>query len=51
LHACRSTLEDPHIRLELFLSLISAIFMMLISKKFIERVERKEMTGEVPGTL
>jgi ABC-type polysaccharide/polyol phosphate export permease len=39
------------IRLELFLSLISAIFMMLISKKFIERVERKEMTGEVPGTL
>jgi hypothetical protein len=24
---------------------------MLISKKFIERVERKEMTGEVPGTL
>jgi hypothetical protein len=24
---------------------------MLISKKFIERVERKEMTGEVSGTL
>ena len=39
------------LRLEFFLSLISSILMLFLSKKFIERVEKKEMKGEVPGTL
>jgi ABC-type polysaccharide/polyol phosphate export permease len=43
------TLLDFH--LEFLLSLLSATFMLLLSKKFIDRVEKKEMKGEVPGTL